>query len=292
MAFRIGSSAIYGKSAVIGASVAMLLLAACGKKDGDRPVGQVIAHVGSDDVTIQELDNELRLANVPADKRDDGIVRKALLAIVTRKAVARQAMTAKLDREPTTQLDILRDKEQILARTFLQRTLSNTVAGIGQSDVDQYISAHPGQFAKRVIFVTDQIEIPAQFVTPAVGAATKDAKTLAEVEQKLRGLNVSYQRAFGSLDSSRLPDAMTQQLQSQKVDNVFFSRIGGGGIFFTVAETQSKPLTGSEASGLAREMIAGEKFGKLNRQAETDARNSATFEGDYAKIMSDPSPKK
>ena len=45
-----------------------MLLAGCGKKQAEPAVvGQVIAHVGPDDVTQQELDNELRLANVPAD---------------------------------------------------------------------------------------------------------------------------------------------------------------------------------------------------------------------------------
>ncbi len=292
MAIRTEISALYRKRALIAASTAILLLAGCGKKDGDRPVGQVIAHVGSDDVTIQELDNELRLANVPADKRDDAVVRQALKAIVTRKVVARQAMAAKLDREPTVQLDILRDKEQILVRTFLQRKLSNVVAGVGQSDIDQYISAHPSHFGKRVIFVTDQIEIPAQLVTPAVGAATKNAKTLDEVEQKLKALNISYRHSPGSLDSARLADAMSQQLQSQNADNVFFTRVGGAGVFFRIVETQSTPLAGPGAANLAREMIAGEKLGQLSRQAETDAQNSAAFEGDYAKIMSNSTLKK
>ena len=56
-----------------------MLLAGCGKKAAEAAVvGQVIAHVGPDDVTQQELDNELRLANVPADARSDPILKAAL----------------------------------------------------------------------------------------------------------------------------------------------------------------------------------------------------------------------
>ena len=54
-----------------------LLLASCGKDEGGQqaaaPKGQVIAHVGKDDVTIQELENEFRWTLVPPDKRDDAL---------------------------------------------------------------------------------------------------------------------------------------------------------------------------------------------------------------------------
>ena len=68
-----------------------LALAGCGqKKDGGEAVkamGQVIAHVGTDDITQPELDNEMRLANVPPDKRkDDAIIKAALSRIIERIA--------------------------------------------------------------------------------------------------------------------------------------------------------------------------------------------------------------
>jgi EpsD family peptidyl-prolyl cis-trans isomerase len=241
--------------------------------------------VGPDDVTIQELENEFRLANIPADKRSDAVTRGALIEIITRKAVARQAISAKLDREPTIQLDLLRDKEQLLARTFQQRKLSGQVAGIGQSDLDQFIGAHPTQFAKRVVFITDQIEIPAQAVTPELGAATKDAKTLAEIEKLLTDKKIPIKRSSGGLDSATLPAQLAQQLQSQQANDVFFARIGGGGVYFKIVETQSKPLSGADANNLARQLITREKMEQNNQQVAADAQKAATFEGDYAKIM-------
>jgi EpsD family peptidyl-prolyl cis-trans isomerase len=233
------------------------------------------------------LENEFRLANISADKRTDVVTKGALLEIITRKAVARQAIAAKLDREPTMQLDLLRDKEQMLARTFQQRKLSGQVAGIGQSDVDQYIGAHPTQFAKRVIFITDQIEIPAQAVTADLAASTKDAKTLADIEKLLGDKKLPMKRSSGGLDSATLPAQLAQQLQSQQASDVFFARIGGGGVFFKIVETQSKPLSGAEANNFARQLMAREKLEQINQQVAADAQKAATFEGDYAKIMAD-----
>jgi EpsD family peptidyl-prolyl cis-trans isomerase len=283
------------KPAMVGASVVVLLVAGCGKNDGDGPPRQVIGHLGPDDVTVQELENEFRLANIPADKRSDAVTKGLLLEIITRKAVARQAVTAKLDREPTMQLDLLREKEQMLASTFQQRKLSGQIAGIVQSDVDQFIAAHPSQFAKRVIFITDQIEIPAQMVTPELGAATKDAKTLAEIERRLAEKKIPMKRSSGRLDSATLPAQLAQQLQSQQAGDIFFARIGGG-VFFRIVDTQSKPLSGADANNLARQLMARERMEQINRQGTADAQKAATFEGDYAKIMAEapaapPAPK-
>jgi EpsD family peptidyl-prolyl cis-trans isomerase len=287
MAFRFEKSGFLTKGVLVGVSAAALMLAGCGKKSADHPVGQVIAHVGQEEITLQELENEFRLANVPVDKRDDAVTKKAMLEIVTRKAVARQAVAAKIDREPTIQLDLLRDKEQMLARSLMQRKLSGEVAGIGQSDIDQFITAHPTQFAKRVVFVTDQIEIPPQALTAELGAATKDAKSLAQVDQALTGLKIAFRRSTGALDSASLPPQVLQQLQSNHGDDVFFVRTGNGGVFFKITETQSKPLTGADANNLARQLIAKEKAEALAQQVSTDAQNSATYEGDYVRIMKD-----
>src|SRR5277367_2295061 len=80
-------------AAIACALPAAMLLAGCGKKQAEQAVvGQVIAHVGPDDVTQQELDNELRLANVPADKRSDPILKAALSRIVERKYLVQQVL--------------------------------------------------------------------------------------------------------------------------------------------------------------------------------------------------------
>ena len=104
-------------------------------------VGQVIAHVGPDDVTQNELDNELRLAGIPSDKRTDAIVKAALARVIQRKYLVQQALAGKLDREPTVHLDILRAREQILAGGFVQRDLSSKMSTISKNETRQL---HPG----------------------------------------------------------------------------------------------------------------------------------------------------
>jgi EpsD family peptidyl-prolyl cis-trans isomerase len=269
------------------AAVAVLLLSGCGKKSADKPIGQVVGHVYGDDITLQEIENEFRHANIPADKRDDAVTRKILTDIVARKALAHQAVAAKLDREPTVQLDLFRNKESLLAQAQVQRRMSTEVAAIGQTDIDQYIAAHPLRFAQRAIILADHIQIPPQNVTPEVGAATRDAKTLADVEAKLAQMNIPMKKSSGALDTAVLPEKVSEQLVAKHTDDVFFARTPNGGDYFTVTSIQPKPLTGAEAAKLAKEMIAREKLEALGQQTQSDALKAATFEGHYADVMKD-----
>lgn len=61
-----------------------------------------------------------------------------------RKYLLRQAMTAKLDREPGVLLDLLRSREQILENAYLQRTAASKAPG--KADVDKYIASNPAKF--------------------------------------------------------------------------------------------------------------------------------------------------
>jgi EpsD family peptidyl-prolyl cis-trans isomerase len=278
-------------AAIACALSAAMLLAGCGKKEETQAVvGQVIAHVGPDDVTQQELDNELRLANVPADKRGDAIAKAALTRIVERKYLVQQALAAKLDREPTVHLDLLRSREQILAGAFVQRDLSSKMSTISKNEIDSYIQAHPKQFDKRELFQIEQISFQPPKDLEALAAATKDDKTLDQVEAKLNEMNIKFSRGTATLDSATMPAEMLQALDAKKADDVFFIRSATSASYFKVRSVDATPLIGDEADQFAKREVRAE-IGKTGTQQITDAAlANAKYEGDYARIMALPTP--
>ena len=137
-------------AAVVFASMTTIVLVVLSKFALAQAGGeQVIAHSASVDVTQQELDNELRLANAQASQRTDQTIKAALTQIIARKYMAQQALAAKLDSERTVDLDLLRSREQVLAGAYTQHELSTKSSAISMAEVGQYIEAHPDQFAKR-----------------------------------------------------------------------------------------------------------------------------------------------
>jgi EpsD family peptidyl-prolyl cis-trans isomerase len=266
-------------------------LAGCGRKqEAQAVVGQVIAHVGPDDVTQQELDNELRLANVPADKRSDEIVKAVLSRLIERKYLVQQAVAAKLDREPTVHLDLLRSREQILAGAYVQRDLSTKTSAISKAEIDAYIQSHPAQFAKRQLIQIEQISFPPQKDMESISAATKDMKSLDQVEAKLKELGIKFNRGTGTLDSATIPPDLLKPLEARKPDDIFLIRSRTSASFFKVISLDESPLTGGNADQFAKRELATDLARKSSQQTVEAALASAKYEGDYGRIMTAPTP--
>ena len=278
--------------AAIGCALAAAaILAGCGKKqEAQAVVGQVIAHVGPDDVTQQELDNELRLAGIAPDKRTDAIVKAALSRVIERKYLVQQALAGKLDREPTVHLDILRSREQILAGAFVQRDLSSKMSTISKNEIDSYTQGHPKQFDQRELFQIEQVSFTPPKDVEALAAATKDDKTLDQVEAQLNQMNIKFSRGTATLDSATIPPEMLKALDARKSDDVFFIRSRGSGSYFKVTSVDPKPLTGDEATEFAKREVRAEIARKSAEDISQAALATAKYEGDYARVMASPTP--
>jgi EpsD family peptidyl-prolyl cis-trans isomerase len=278
-------------AAVVLVLVVALLLSGCGPKHDAPADGQVIGHVGPDDVTLQELQTELRARDVPADKlNDDATLKAALQDIVSRKYLVQQAVAAKLDRQPGILLEILRQREQVLANAYLQRQLQQKAGGVGKSDVDAFIQAHPSEFGSHEVFKVDRVSFFAPTEMDAIVAATKDFKTLEQVTSELDSRGVQHVRAPGTIDSTIFPEQVLSALMARKSDDIFFFRAGDGATYFKVVGVEMKPVTGDLAAQRAKYGIRMELMKSSAAQAKAAALATAKFEGDYARIIGSSKP--
>ena len=261
-------------------------LANCSKKEDQATKGQVIAHLGKDDVSIHELDHEFRSDNIPVDKRSDEVVGRVLNDIIQRKLLVQQAVAAKLDREPTVLLDISRSRERILAAAYLQREVANKAAAIGKSDIDNYIASHPGKFAKRMALIGEQITFQLNASAQSVVTAAKDAKTLEDIDKILSELGVLHSRSMATMNSADVPDEVMKVMEAKKSDDIFFFRAGSNGVFFKLKAIEGRPPVEDEAEKLARQALMIDMFKEESKKTESSALSQARFEGDYARIMS------
>lgn len=273
----------------LAAAALAALLAGCGEKtpaEADASKSQIAARIGAEVVTVPEVDHELRLANVPADKRrDPEILKRVLRDLVARKYLARQAKDAKLDREPTVLLDILRAREQVMANALLSRDVNARAGALTQEQVDRYIAGNPQKFGSRMLMAVDQIVFPAGPTLQTVIDETRDAKSLEEIATKLSALGLPMNRGAGVMSSGDLSADMNAALRAQKPEDVFFIRLDSNGVFFKVREMQPRPLQGEQAQAAARQMMRADMMKAQLNQAMFLAISDAKFEGDYAKIM-------
>jgi EpsD family peptidyl-prolyl cis-trans isomerase len=264
-----------------------VLLAGCGKKSGEQaaiPKGQVVAHVGDQVVTTQELENEFRLANVSLDKqKDPEVIKQVLRELVARKYLLQQALTAKLDREPGVLLDLLRSREQVLESAFLMRAVASKAPS--KADIEKYIANNPYKFAKRKLFSVEQLGFPLGPTSQSVIDANKNAKSLDEIDQQLTSAGIPHARQMGALNSADLPQDLYNAVEAKKADDVFFVRAGQNGVFFKVRGEETRPLEGEAAANAARQILRADALKAETGLATYSANLEAKYEGEYAKIM-------
>jgi EpsD family peptidyl-prolyl cis-trans isomerase len=266
-------------------------VAGCGKKSEDQasaPNGQIVARVGDQVVTTQELDTEFRWANVPNDRRrDPEVVKRVVGELVTRKYLLRQALAAKLDREPTVLLDVLRGREQLLANAFASRQISTRASAVSKADIDKFIANNPAKFADQQIMNVEQISILFNPSAQSAVDATKNLSSLDEVDQKLTAMGIPHGRSSGVLNSAEIPDELLKTIQAKKPDDVVFARAGQNGVFFQVKSKEPHPIEGDAAAALARQLLRIDMLKTEASMASISANIEAKYEGDYAKIMAD-----
>ncbi|WOH53742.1 hypothetical protein [Bradyrhizobium sp. sBnM-33] len=200
-----------------------------------------------------------------------------------RKYLLRQAMAAKLDREPSVLLDLLRAREQVLENAYLQRTAAAKTPG--KVDVDKYIASNRAKFAGRKLFSVEQIAFPIGPTTQSFVDANKDAKSLDEIDQKLTAAGVPHGRQMGALNSGDLPPEFYGLIEAKKTDDVFFVRAGQNGVFFKVKGEEPRPLEGEAAANLARQLMRADAIKAELGVARYSANLEAKYEGEYANIM-------
>lgn len=262
-----------------------LLLAACGKKEeGAAYRGQVVAHVGDQVVTIQELENEFRHSNTPAEKqKDPEVVKQVLGNLVVRKYALQQALAGKLDREPGVLLDLLRSREQVLENAFLTRAAASKTPS--KAEVDRFIANNPSKFANRKLFSVEQIGFQFGPGSQSFVDANRDVKSLDEIDQKLTAAGIQHGRQIGVINSADIPQDFYNSLESKKAEDVFFLRSGANGLYLKVKGEEARPVGGEAAANLARQLLRAEALKGETSMAKFSAGLEAKYQGEYAKIM-------
>jgi EpsD family peptidyl-prolyl cis-trans isomerase len=275
---------IFRYSVIIGICAALSV--SCTRNADQAPPsnGQVVARVGSESVATLELDNELRLAKVPVEKRQDpAVVKQVLGEIVLRKYLVEQALKAKLDQEPDVLLDVMRAREQVLASAYMARQVAHVV--IARSDIDKFIAENPAKFSDRRLLTVDQIRFALGSNVEEIVAANKSAVSLDEIDKKLTSMDVAHNRSIGELSEGDLTEKLAHALEAGKPDGVFLARSGPNGTYFKVKSTEARPLEGEAATTAARQYLERQSVQALLASASGAARLETKFADRFAKIM-------
>lgn len=235
--------------------LALAGLSACDKEGGKAaaPTGQVVATVDGEEITANELNQELANVRMPQDAQAQKAIRNAALqSIINRHLVAKAAREQGLDKSP--ELAVQRAKmEDMAVIGALEKKLASSVPEPTAEEAQRYVAEHPNSFAQRKLFVVDQIMVPG--IPPELVKQMEPLKTLAEVRALLQQNKVPHQNGVATIDGAAVDPEMVGKIAALPPGEVFVVRSGRGIAINQVRDTNTEPLTGPQAVQVATAIL-------------------------------------
>lgn len=235
---------------------AALVLASCGQgKDGKAPSGQVVATVDGQEITASQL--RLEMGDAPSDPAAAAAAQQgALQSIVNRKLLVAAAKDRKLDDSPLAAMVKDRAGEMALVQ-LLQMNLAGTVPKVSDSEVAEFVSSHPATFSQRKLISVDLLIVPQ--IQAALVKQMEPLDTLEQIKALLDANKVRYLPSAQVVDTLNVNPDAAARIATMNTNDVFVSPAGSGVAVSRITGSETVPLTGAEALGAARIMLAQQR---------------------------------
>lgn len=268
-------------AAVVGC---LLALAGCNRE----PTGQVVAVVGDDEITLQEINAELGNAEIPKGTDPKNIQRLALQRIVERRLLAGVARDEELDKKPEF---LIRERqlEEALLVQQLGEQMGRSIRVPDGAKLDKFIAERPTTFANRELLQLDQIRFPMP-ADPSTLRALEPDHSMDAVAAKLKQLGIEFQRGGAGLDTAAISQDLVSRLEALPAGEPFVIPQNGIVTVSAIVERKPMPLTGAAARPVAVRLIRNEELAKILKQ-RLDAKKAET-EVKYQTGFAPPKPGK
>lgn len=265
-----------------------LTLAACGNKDDKKVATQVAARVGSEEISVHQINQVLARTNAAnaTSQQVQALRREVLEKLIDQQLAIDQATEAKLHRSPEVVAQIEAARREVLARAYIQQ-LAGALPKPTPEEIRKYYTEHPQLFAERRIFNLQEILVPAAAVA-ANGAELRAqiaaAKSMEDIAVWLRGKNIKFGGGSATRPAEQIPLELLAKVHALKDGQTALLESPQGLTVLRVVSSQSAPVP--EASALPRV----EQFLTNQRGAEAVAKNikelrakaTISYMGDFA----------
>ena len=257
------------------AGTALILLAAggCHKQTG----GQVVAVVNGDEITQQQLNAELRGANLPQGADKKAVLSQVLQKLVERQLLVQQAKSEGIDKSPEY-LEQVRRAQDNLALNLLAAKLSKKIALPDNAAITQFISANPTLFVARKRYALDQIV----FAVPANAAKIvhdlQPAHTLDDVAGVLSANGIKFTRGKGQLDSASVPPEFANRIAALPAGEPFVVPSNGRMVASVITSATTTPTPAEQAAPAAMNLLRQKAVSNAMQARLATAKSAAKIE--------------
>lgn len=247
---------------------------------------QVIAKVGTREITISEL--RMEMARLNLNPAEQSAQKAALTAIIDRIVFAQEARRHKVDRKPEAMWRMETAREQALAEVYADIIAQPPEPT--QADIRQFMQENPSLFADAKSYDFQVIEfetgaVAIEEVTPLFD----ETDSFNQFAKHLAGKNIPYTLSPAKRAAATFPKPIREQLAKYGVrDNIVLEGDERVTVMKIMAITP-EPLNYKEGASLARLMLRQERSDERvqNKLEALRAQSGVTYYREHLKPGSD-----
>ena len=273
---KLGAGSGWRSTVALSALAALLVLGGCAKKPG----GQVVAVVGNEEITQQELRAEA-LTAPPGTSQDFEAAAPGLLQrVIERNLLAEYARDQGLDRGPEY-VARRRQLEQTLLASLGARKIAGSPKPPTDAQVRKFMTEASTWFAGRERLTLDQVSFPTPADPTQIKALTA-LESLDAIEQKLRTQKVKLDRARSVLDTGTIDPFIGKQIAALPNGEIFDLSTNGTTFIGTIVARAPNPTPAAQATQAAGDALLRGQSGKLVGEKIAALRKAAKITYDPA----------
>jgi EpsD family peptidyl-prolyl cis-trans isomerase len=214
-------------------------LPACGSKE--KKAGQTLARVNGEEITILQINDELRRADVQADQQE-AATKQLLESLIDRQLITEEAMRNKIHRTPEVVQAIERAKANIIEQAYLE-SIMNKIAKPTMDEINDYFLKHQEYFSQRKQYDIQQLIIATKDISDELKLFMDSANSLDAVSAWMDKHDIRYTRSQVSRNSTDLPEQMLAKLKEMPKGQLFMVHEGKNSLLNSISNTKDSPVT-------------------------------------------------
>ncbi len=273
---------------ILAAGMVVLTLGACGDKAGEKAATQVAAKVGSEEISVHQVNFVLSRTNF-ANATPENAARlrhEVLEKLIDQQLAVDQAVEEKLDHLPEVVSQLEAARREVLARAYIQQLVSKLPKPAAEETI-KYYQENPSLFSERRIYNLQEIVVPAATGGDALGsikAQVAAGKSMEEMATWLKGRNVRFGSNSATRAAEQIPLELLETVAALQDGQTTVITNPQGFTILRVASSQSAPVTEAAALPRIEQFLANQRGAEAVSKAIKDLRSktTVTYIGDFA----------
>lgn len=270
---------------VLAAAMA-LGLAACGNKDDKKVATQVAAKVGSEEISVHQINQVLSRSGAGANSAQgvQAMGRDVLEKLIDQQLAVDQATENKLHRSPDVVAQIEAARRDILARAYIQQ-ITSTTAKPTADETKKYFADNPALFSERRIYNVQEIVVPnAAGVADLLRPLATAGRPIEDAAALLKGKNIQFGGGSATRAAEQIPLEILPRIHALKDGQSILVEAPQTITLLRVVSSQSAPVAQDAALPRIEQFLLNQRAGETvsANLKQLRASTKITYMGEFA----------